>query len=417
MKKFFIVVWGIIRSNLVLKIMAVLFAIILWSYVLSETNPPRVRQIENIPLRLNTESLEAKHLAISKSLSDDLAAVDIWVEINQSDLNQLNNKENFQATVDLSTINDVGTYTLDINPSSRFGSAVEVRPKTIVLTIDKLVTNTVPVNVDIVGNVLPGYYANTPDISPNVIDISGARIDVEKVTSALCTIDLNGLMEGYRKSVPVSLLDNDGKPVDDTLFINSLPSVIVTLDVLSMKTVPIDINSAIVGQDNIAPGYEITEITSVPDSVSIVGEKSIIDSINSVPLVSYSVSGASEDLVVPLDFDLPDGVTILEIEKAQIYINIREVTDVMEFGSIDIEKRNLTRGLDAKLGIDSVDVTVVAGISQLSALNKTDIVPYVDLEALTPGAYTLELQFEIPAGFAKENFTSSPPTVTVTISD
>ena len=39
MKKFFNALWGIFRNNLLLKVMAILFAVILWSYVLSETKP------------------------------------------------------------------------------------------------------------------------------------------------------------------------------------------------------------------------------------------------------------------------------------------------------------------------------------------------------------------------------------------
>jgi YbbR domain-containing protein len=63
-----------------------------------------------------------------------------------------------------------------------------------------------------------------------------------------------------------------------------------------------------------------------------------------------------------------------------------------------------------------VDVTVLAGVSAMSTLRASDVVPYIDLNGMGEGTYTLNILFELPDGFASENFAPSVTTITVTIS-
>lgn len=413
--KVFKAIWHVLRSNLVLKIMAILFALILWSYVLAETNPPRERVMKNIAVRYeNTEELKAKDLDISRSLSEVLNSVNIRLEVRQGDLKYLSD-ENVRAYIDLSTINGKGEPTLKVTATTTYGEVLEVTPSEVTLFVDDYVTRTVPVNVDISGSVPEGYYASEPEITPNVVYISGASVDVKRVASAVCNINLSGLTSGYNKSVEVELLDNDGAVIDNAIFAESVPSVIVDLNVLAKKTVSVGADGSVLGQDDLAAGYEITDIWALPETVDIVGEKAVLDGISEIKLSPYSVSGATEDIVVPLDYNPVDGVSVLSTDKAQINISIREITETKEFGNVDIQQKNISKGLEAQLDLDSIDVTVIAGTVKLSTLDKSQIVPYVDVEGLTPGVYILDVQFEIPEGFIEDNFTPSEETVTVTI--
>ena len=416
MKKYLNMFWRLLRSNLVLKIMALLFAVILWSYVLSEENPTRVSGVNDVAIQYeNEEDLTDKGLAISGSLSEILEDVDLRIEVKQSELKYLTN-QNVDVYVDLSGIDGTGYYTLDIEADTTYGDVLDINPSEVTLYVDDYVTRTVPVDVEVIGEVPDGYYASEPEITPDVLSISGAKVDVETVSSAVCSIDLTGLTEGYKKSVSVTLLDTEGNPVDENLFSDSF-SVIVEQEVLSEKIVPVDVANSILGQDDLATGYEITEITCDPESVQIVGEAATLDEIDSVLLVAYSVSGASEDAVIPLDYDLPEGVQVLDTDKAQVYINIREITGTSDYSDVEIEQKNLSSGLTAVIDEDTVDVTVIAGLSKLSKLSKSDIVPYVDLDGLEPGVYSLDVLFEIPEGFVEENFSASTSTVTVTITE
>jgi YbbR domain-containing protein len=415
MKRALEFVWGLLRSNLLLKIMAIVFAVILWSYVLAETNPIREKELPDIKLRYaGSEVLKSKNLTVSGSLSDVLDTVDVRVEVSQNDLKRLS-RDNVDAYVDLSAINGPGTYKLDIKATPNVGNTVEISPATVELNVYSYETRQVPVNINVTGSVTDGYYAMTPEISPSVITISGASVDVDKVTSAMCDIDLTGLTEGYNKSMEVRLLDADGNELDKSLFTDGLSSVIVKLQVLATKMVPVDVNSAIMGQNELAAGYEIASISCAPDTVMIAGDPDTIRGITTMSLMPYSVSGASTSVAVMLDFQLPEGVSVLTDAKAQVYVEIRQTMDTKIYSGIAIEDRNLGAGLTAQMDVSRTDVTVMAGVSQLSRLKRSDIVPYVDLEGLGKGKHTVPVVFQLPDGFTEENFSSGVKTVVVTI--
>lgn len=411
-------IWNVLRSNLVLKIMAVLFAVILWSYVLAEENPDRTRIVPDVPVRYEKyDQLTGKKLEISKSLSEELGYVNVKVRVKQSELDYLE-KENIDAYVDLSVINEAGDYPLlkiEAKPKNFNGEVLEISPSTRMLHVDKYKSKPVPVEVKTIGSVPDGYYASQPVLAPTTVEIKGAQTDVQKVASAVCNVDLTGLTEGFSRNMDIDLLDYDGNIIDKNLF-DDLPSVIVKLDLQHMKTVPVDASGSIVGQDEVSTGYEVVDITSVPETVQITGSASALAKIDKIGLVPYSISGTSASESVALDYAPEDeGVTVLTTEKAQVYITIREIMKTKTYSNVSLEEKNLASGLSVEFSQPKVDVTVMAGISKVSKLSRSDIMPYVDLEGLKAGTHSLEVVFEIPEGFSEENFTSSAGTVTVRI--
>ena len=412
---------NVVKSNLVLKIMAVLFAVILWSYVLSIINPDRTRVVNDVPVSYKGMSeLKNNGLVISQSLSDPLTPTSVKIVVKQSDIKLLSklNSRSLNAYVDLSEISVPGDYPLDVDavPVGINGQVIETNPHTVKVHVDWYKTKLVPVTVNVIGSVPSGYYASAPEIMTTTVEVNGAQTDVEKVASAVCNVDLTGLTEGYSKSVDIDLLDYEGNVVDKSLFPNMLPSVIVKLNVQSMKTVSVDVASSIVGQYEVAAGYEVAEITCEPRTVTVAGDAQTLLGLNSIGLVPYSIGGKSASEPVALDYQPPEGVTVLTQQKAQVNITIREISKTKTYTDVAIKTKDLGSGLRAQISVPRVDVTAMAGVSAMSKLNRSSIVPYVDLGGLKPGIYSLKVLFEIPKGFTEQNFTASVSTVTVTIS-
>ncbi len=408
-------IWDGFKSNTLMKIIAVLFAVILWSYVISIINPERVRVVSDVPVTLDISHLSNKDLEISNSLSELLDSVNVKVKVKQSEVKSLS-VNNVSAYVDLSRINDVGDYTLDVQATLNLdGKVLEVSPNKIKVHVEYHMSKQVPVIVKTTGSVPNGYYASEPEILTTTVDVKGARNDVQKVASAVCNVDLTGLTEGFSRNMDVELLDADGNVIDKSLFTEDLPSVIVKLNVLPMKTVPVDAENSIVGQDEVAPGCEVSEISCKPQKVAIAGSADVLAGISKIGLTPYSVSGKSASEAVVLEYAPPEGVTVLTNQKAEVYITIREVMKTKTYKDVALKTKDLAAGLHADLSNPMVDVTVMAGVSEVSRLSRSDIVPYVDLDGYTPGTYSVEVMFEIPKGFSEENFTASAGTVTVTI--
>ena len=410
-------IWNLVKSNLLMKIMAVLFAVILWSYVLSIINPDRTKFVPEVNATYYGDAeLNDRHLAVTKSLSDVLDKVTVKVQVKQSDIKLLSNKS-IDAYVDVSDINSPGDYVREVEAklTGLNGVVIETNPSKIKVHVDWYNSKPVPVTVNVIGSVPNGYYASVPEITPTTVQLRAAQTDLQKVASAVCNVDLTGLTEGFNKNMDIDLLDSDGNIIDKTQFQGELPSVIVKLDVQSMKIVPIDAKGSITGQDEVASGYEVSDIACEPKQVAIAGDAQTLAGISSISLVPYSVSGKSASESVALDYQPPEGVTVLTEQKAQVNIAIREITKTKTFKDVAIKTRDLGGGLNADISPARVDVTVMAGVSAMSRLSRSDIVPYVDLDGLKPGTYSLDVLFEIPKGFSEQNFTASTGTVTVTI--
>ena len=416
MKKVLNFIWGLLKNNLLLKIMAVLFAIVLWSYVIAVTNPVREKPLENVAVSYDFSQLDVNDLAISKSQTDLVETVNVKVKVNQSYLNTLTN-EAVKVTVDLSGITSPGERTLDINviPADSNCTVVDWSPKTVTVTVDTKVERTIPVALEVTGSVPDGYYAGPAAAAPDSVMLSGAEMDLENASSAVCPVDISDLTVWNKKSMGVTILDSEGNALDPGIF-DDLPSVIVDMTILPKKMVKVNAKGSIIGQDSLAPGYEIVgEITSDPAYVEIIGKASVLAGINAISLIPYPITGANSDIVVPMDFDLPDGVTVLYTDKPIVTITIREIQREETFTGVSIDVRNAGRGLNAQLLQTEVDVTVRAGLSAMSRLRDSDVVPYVDLNGLDVGTYTVDILFEIPDGFGEENFSADIVTVTVTI--
>ncbi len=415
MKRFFGAAWRMLKKNWLLKIMAIFFAVLLWSYVLGVTNPIRERTIEDISVRFtNVEDLQAKGLAISGSLSELLDTVDARIEIEQTNIKYLNN-ENVYAYIDLSTINRTGMHTIRITSSSSYGQVLDITPREVTVFVDNLVEKPIPVTAQITGSVAAGYYAADPVIIPDVVLIEGAQVDVEKVVSAVCYIDLTGHTENFRESVDIVLLNENGSAINQNMFKGSVPSVIVEQSIQATKTVPIDISDVLLGADELVAGYELSDISVEPQSVQILGEKSVLDTITSIGLMPFSVSGADKDIITLLDIKLPEGVTLMNEGQVQVYISIIEIVDVKTFEGITVQAKNLDNKLKASFNPTKVDVTVISGVNRLALLFKEDIVPYVDLDGLGVGTHTLNILFDLPEGFLPENVSSATIQITVKI--
>lgn len=415
MKKFFSAFWKMFRSNLVLKIIAVLFAVILWSYVLGETNPVRAAWVNDVPVKWeNVASLKDKNLAISGNLQDILNTVNVKVQVNQNQY-KLVNQQSVHASIDLSTINGTGEQPLKVNWTTDYGAKLEVNPKDITVYVDKYFEKDVPVSVDTAGSVPEGYYADMPKFSPNMVRIGGASTDVNKVVSALYTVGLDGLKESFSRSYEVKLLDEQGGVVDPKMFSTGAPSIIVDQTVQPVKLVPVDVPGSVTGQDGVAPGYEVTSITSDPSTVRIVGDKAVLDTISSVKFDTINVAGYNADQEIPANFVLPEGVKVLDYANAIVTVNVREVSKQQTYEGVSVKIKNVAAGLSAAANPASVDVTVTAGMPRMTKLERSQVVPYVDVDGLKSGTYSLKVMFELPEGFVEENFVSGSAAVSVTI--
>jgi len=379
----------LVRNNIALKIIAVVLAVILWSYVMADTNIQRSKTVDSVPLKIeNMQELRNKGLTISEDLSRIAENVSVQLSVMQRDL-KLVNSGNVTASVDLARINGKGEIDLKLTGTTKYGTILGITPASVKITVDDYVKKTIPVECIKTGVANAAYFVGEPQISPNVLEITGARIDVEKAASAVCTVDQSILTESVNQSFNVTLLDANKQPLTSSAYFDNLPSVIVKIEVLPKKTVSINAMASVSNTAKIKEGYEITGVTAEPTQIQIAGRESVLKSINEVFLESIDVSGASENIAVNVKPKSIDGVRFINGSDIKVQITIAQKQVKKNLQGVRLSYINKPSGLKVTLNPVHIDVLLEGGAVDMDMLYGYDIIAYVDLKGLGKGAYTL----------------------------
>jgi YbbR domain-containing protein len=313
--------WQSIRNNWGLKLAALFFAVLIWSFVISVQDPLRARRLENVPLRvIGLQSIEDAGLIVRNS--ELLNPVTMVVDVRISDTNRFN-LSTVTVTADLSQIQRKGTYDIYLSGQTMVGEVVSVTPSVISLDVDERITREIPVSYAYSGQLSDALIHMEPTLSASVIEITGAQKDVALVSSAVAVIDLSGVTESVKNSYNLSLLDKNNQPVSSDLFVNTLPAVTVKMEVFHKRTLGIasDPEQCIEDLSAIADGYQITNISFSQATIIVYGTKEAIDALPAyVTIRPVKVNGLRATKTFEVFVLLPKG--IMEVSYTPIHMTV-----------------------------------------------------------------------------------------------
>lgn len=418
MKAFFSRIGRFFSKNWSYKLIALLVGVGVWVYVLNVVNPPRDKRIDNVSISFQGQTdLQKQGLTIVNSRA---VLPEASVVVSAKAMQRVS-PSLIRAYVDLQNVRTPGTYKLYVQTSTTVGSTVEVTPMTVDVEVDWLKQKRIPVKLELTGTLPDGYWNDTPRAIPEIITISGAEQLVERVTKAVCYIDLTDRTDSYYDSMNVVLYDEDSKEIANSTFLDSLPSVIVDMTVLPKKMVPIDLADSIVGKENIPKTYEITDITLKPDEIEVVGKQEELDKIESLKIGTVNLGDGKQSITEDVSIIKPSrDLTFINTtsDKVQVHVEITEKEEVLNFVDMPIAVRNVSDGLEAsQVSPQQVSVNVTVPTTQLNYIDREKINVYVDAKDLTTGTYKLPVQFSLPDEAENIAVKLSQKEVTVTITE
>ena len=385
---------GLIKNNFWMKIAALGIAAVLWIFVISATNPPRVKEFHSLPVTFtNVETLKAKGLTSLQDLNQVIQSANASVVALTDQLKYLEN-DNITLTVDLSGISGPGQYKIPIKGSITQGNVTSVDPAAVTLDIENIVTTELPVNVQLVGSKKASLYYGEPKLNKDTVQVSGARSKVEKYTKAVCYVDLSNLTGPMTESKTVQIMDANGNSVQDKDIVGTLPSVIVSIDVYPKKEVPIDTQGVVGAITGVAEGYKIDGVVLDPATVELAGPQEVLDKITKVNLEKIVLSNATVDSSMQVAVVVPPDVKVCEPAGVAATVQISEIVESRLYQALDIRVKNLPGGLKYTLMPQSIDVSVTGSRKALAGISASKIVPFVDLSGLSAGTQNLAVQFE-----------------------
>ena len=372
---------GFFTRNLGLKIVALVFAILLWAYVLVALNPVRSKSIDDVPITLEgyTDLLSRNLILVNSDLG--MADVEVNATItNHSDLDA----SRIACRASLGTISAAGTYRLPLSVTvqSNLGTVASVDPRTVTVEVDNLIVKTVPVKLELTGT-LPEGYEVVAESMVSTITVEGAARYIEPTVRAVATVDLTGRTENVEESVNVVFYDKNDNEVTVVTRSQNNPNVTVRATISAYKLV--NIRPEVTLEDDVY--YESINQVS-PASVVLYGTSEALAAIDTVPTQALVLPAERGVVTRDLTLVLPEGVSLKRGQSSSVTLNA-VVTE--KTGEIALEApltyANLGKDLAIADGAPTIAYLTVSGpLKQVEQVTPESLTVKVDLAGYGPGA-------------------------------
>jgi len=406
-----------LKHNLGLKLLAVLFAVVLWMISADINDPVDSKYISGVKVKIiNEDLLTAKNQTYKVLNASD--TVRVQVRAKESILEEIT-EEDVTVRADLANLSENNTVKLDLIVDSSIENRVEyvqMNSEYLYLQIDELAQKQFRIEVITSGELPDGYVLGKITTETNTMSISGPETAVGEVTRAIVDINLDNATSNIAMAASIRLLNSDGKDVSDNDLKKSINSVMINVPVLPTKEVPVRFQySGVPGEGFAATG----NVTASSSSVVVAGKESLLDNLTEivVPASELSLDGVTENLVKNLDIRkyLPAEVILAGNSNAgtiqvdvevlplrQRVIAFRE-TDIQLFNKPDPQQWVIepVSGQSLRLELEGLE-------QDLEGIDLSVVVPHIDLKvllneegALTEGEFDTEILFLIPETVTK----------------
>lgn len=381
------------NKNWTLKIFALIIAIILWSYVMSEVDPPFETEYRNIDVVfVNEAGLERQGLVI---LEPKEATVRVTVGGRRSDV--IKAEKDIVAKVDLSGYSE-GTVKVPVSievPNNV--RLIDYYPKEILFKFDRLVRQESPVVVETTGKLPEGYVLGKPEVKPQYVYIEGPKSWVDSVERVVALVNIDNRKEDINVTVPIRLVDSENR---DVRGVGKEQNVVeIFIPVYQVKKVPIELETTNQLPDN----YEIVNIGIRPNTIEIQGKRDVLSKIDSIKTKPLDINLFLENNEMPVELEIPTGVKLSNPDqKVIVTIDIEEsLTKTFNYTLRDVNITNIKPNLyisEEDLN-KLITISLRGSISKIDSLNKEDIILELDLKDLEAGSHTVDILVKVEDGF------------------
>ncbi len=238
------------------------------------------------------------------------------------------------------------------------------------------------------------------ELSKSEVVVKGSEDALNKIATVKALVDLNnsdykdaGMYE--TDNIPLVAYDEKGNLLTNVEIVPSSISASVTLDTYK-ATVPIKVLTT----GNLITGKAISSVTingNEKYSVDIYGEKSVIDSITSVP-VTIDVNGLGNSGSKSYNVTVTKPTEVRYISETSAKINISfgdEKQKTIEIPTSSIAARNLDNNLVPNFPSNgNISVQIKGVESVINSITEENISAYIDLTGYTVGTHEVDLKLD-----------------------
>lgn len=403
--------WGI-------KILAVLFAFVVWFLVANIEDYTITRTITGIPVEILNESAITNQDLVYEIIQGE--TVDIRVEGRRSVVEKLV-AEDFSASADLSQLSITNSVQISVDAISaavRREINISILDSMMSIDIEERGEQKLPISVVTEGEPQEGYAVVNTAVTPNMVTITGAASKVKDIKTVRVVVDVEGLNTDITTRGELILLDANGDEVGRDKIKTNISSVSVRVTIQKTKEVPIQV----IPTGEVEDGYGIAgEIEYQPTTVLIAGTEENLRNIREIRIDDIDVTGLSSSYETTVDINnyLPEGIVVADrTQEIAIKINIEKLQEkTLAIRSSDIGYEGALSGFKYRINAEEsqLEITVIGLKQDLDALQISDLVPTIDVSDCTVERdYTLAVELKEIEGLRYENNLQVVVTVTKT---
>ncbi|HSJ52841.1 MAG TPA: CdaR family protein, partial [Anaerolineae bacterium] len=377
---------GVLRtllSNLGSMILALLLAVAVWIAATLQDDPFALQEYTNlavVPVNQPENTL---------LYQGDETSVSITVRAAQSVLDELQ-PQDLRAVVDLTGV-DVGVETtvpITITVADEGVRIVSLSPESQTLRLEALGSMTIPVQIDVVGQVPIGYQAANLAVSPPSVRVFGPLPALQRVSTITGTIDITGAREDVTQRVAVAPRGASGEGITG---LEWEPDIVqVSLDIQRRVGYKPEVEVVPDLRGEPAAGYRRGSVSVLPSKVTLAGPTSVLDSLPSfVKTLPVTITNASDDLTMRVPLTVPNSVVVVETNFVTVNIGILPILSSRSLTGT-VELQGLRSGYQATVSPMMVEVVLEGPETLLNALTPEDLRIYVNLSGLTVGTYRID---------------------------
>lgn len=382
-----------IKENWPFKLISLIFAIALWYYVVSETNPNIKKEYKSIPVSYKNESvLKRKNMTIVDPLDP---VVNITLEGKRNVISRVS-RNDILVYADMNELNEDGEVSLNFSVPQGT-SIIEKSDYKLSLKLDEIMTLVKKVEVKRIGE-LPSDNTTVTDIEvvPGEVKITDQKELIDRIAKVIVPVDLSVITKDTSISKKIQILDSNDTEIKDLGAENT--DVTVNIFVSSTKQVPIKVN-----YKNQPFDFKSDDLKISKSKMTIIGPKEKLDKIKEVSTEAVDLSEFINNTTKNIRMEFPDGIEPLSVEDKFIDItyssNLGEGKPSKLFNvsteKIEVANKSEGKALILPSDLPEVSVRVFGDEKVVETIKLKDFKLKIDVKDLTDGEHSIPIIIEL----------------------
>ena len=394
-----------LKNNLGLKIMAVIFAVLLWWIVVNIDDPIDTKQYYVDVSVTNSEVIT--NAGKSYQILDDTKSITVTVKARRKVLDEIKSSY-IVATADLREMQD-SSVPIRVKVIGFEGNyeSVSAYPQNIQVSVENTQKKTFPITTVASGTPRDGYVVGSMTASPQTVDISGPESAVAKISKVVAKVDVSELSTDTAVETELIYYDAADNRIDKSLLSSNCDKngVTVNIDIWHTKKVNLLFDTSDIKS---AKGYVFTGIEVEPQTIRVAGANDQLNELSQIEIKAEELKkkdvSANEEVIIDITKHLPEGIIMADSNESSVVVRILvekagTKSVLLPVGSIQIEnassKLNLEKGPEQE-----VELQFSGSKEALESLSSENITAKIDLAEFTKeGTYEVLVQItELPEG-------------------